>query len=216
MHNTYVRSTADSEVVREVVLSPSHGQCPWERCNSAATQTCWGVAMCACEPTSLPVSSQKKAASDALTAGQIQSCFYRQRENPLTVAVLGIICSPWVMWTTRWKKKKKKKMEAHKGKEKRRQYNHCFPLCAMSILNNSVTKRLWSNNLYQSGKEMSYNKWCPETPLFHDPNSFVWVSLGQWWQPEVTAACDTLFLSPLNSWKYGYSWETFIVSCFSS
>lgn len=114
--------------------------------------------------------AKKKAASDALTAGQIQSCFYRQRENPLTVAVLGIICSPWVMWTTRWKKKKKKKMEAHKGKEKRRQYNHCFPLCAMSVLNNSVTKRLWSNNLYQSGKEMSYNKWCPETPLFHDPN----------------------------------------------
>lgn len=94
-------------MVREVVLSPSHGQCPWERCNSAATQTCWGVAMCVCEPTSLPVSSQKKAASDALTAGQIQSCFYRQRENPLTVAFLGIICSPWVMWTTRWKKKRR-------------------------------------------------------------------------------------------------------------
>lgn len=96
-------------MVREVVLSPSHGQCPWERCNAAATQTCWGVAMCVCEPTSLPVSSQKKAASDALTAGQIQSCFYRQRENPRTVAFLGIICSPWVMWTTRWKKNKKKR-----------------------------------------------------------------------------------------------------------
>lgn len=51
--------------------------------------------------------AKKKAASDALTAGQIQSCFYRQRENPLTVAVLGIICSPWVMWTTRWKKKRR-------------------------------------------------------------------------------------------------------------
>lgn len=49
---------------------------------------------CACESASRLGSSQKRAANDDLTAGWIQSCFYRQMENPLIVAFLGIICSP--------------------------------------------------------------------------------------------------------------------------
>lgn len=38
--------------------------------------------------------AKKRASGGDLTAGWIQSCLYRQRENPLIVAFLGVVCSP--------------------------------------------------------------------------------------------------------------------------